>query len=137
MSARTHGPGRVVLALYVVFVIGSVSRATSQILTRWSEAPLAYGLSALAAAVYVVATVSLAVPGERAWRLSVLAIGTELVGVLVVGTWSVLAPEAFPDATVWSAYGQGYLFVPLVLPVLGLWWLFSPGARPQRQPPPG
>lgn len=133
MSTRIHGPGRVVLALYVVFVIGSVSRATSQILTRWSEAPLAYGLSALAAAVYVVATVSLALPGERAWRLSVLAIGTELVGVLVVGTWSVLAPEAFPDATVWSTYGQGYLFVPLVLPVLGLWWLFSPGARPQQQ----
>ena len=37
------------------------------------------------------------------------------------------APEtsrlAFPDATVWSQYGLGYGFVPLVLPVVGLWWL--------------
>jgi hypothetical protein len=26
----------------------------------------------------------------------------------------------FPDQTVWSLYGVGYGFVPLVLPVLGL-----------------
>lgn len=119
-----------VLALYVIFVIGALSRATFQILTEWERAPLAYSLSAFAALVYVVATVSLAVPGDAAWRVSVAAIGTELVGVLVVGTWSVLAPESFPDQTVWSVYGQGYLFVPLVLPVLGLWWLFSARARP-------
>lgn len=123
-SRRTRGPGRVILALYVVFVIGTVSRSASQILTRWEEAPLAYGLSAFAAGVYVVATVSLALPGVRAWWVSVVAISTELLGVLVVGTWSVLAPESFPDATVWSTYGQGYLFIPLVLPVLGLWWLW-------------
>lgn len=129
-NPRTSGPGRVVLALYVVFVIGALSRAAFQILTEWERAPLAYSLSAFAALVYVVATVSLALPGDRAWLLSVVAIGTELVGVLVVGTWSVLVPEAFPDQTVWSTYGQGYLFVPLVLPVLGLWWLFSDAARP-------
>jgi len=120
----------VVLALYVIFVIGSLSRATFQIVTEWERAPLAYSLSAFAALVYVVATVSLALPGERAWQVSVVAISTELVGVLAVGTWSVLAPDSFPDETVWSVYGQGYLFVPLVLPVLGLWWLFSPRSRP-------
>ena len=47
----------------------------------------------------------------------------ELVGVLAVGTWSLTDRAAFPDATVWSAYGRGYGFVPLVLPVLGLLWL--------------
>ena len=31
-------------------------------------------------------------------------------------------PDAFPDKTVWSHFGQGYGFVPLVLPVLGLLW---------------
>ena len=46
----------------------------------------------------------------------------ELVGVLVVGTASFLVPDAFPDKTVWSHFGQGYGFVPLVLPVLGLLW---------------
>ena len=27
------------------------------------------------------------------------------------------------DATVWSVFGMGYLFIPLVLPILGLFWL--------------
>lgn len=127
---RRHGPGRVILALYLVFVIGTVSRSAVQISTRWDEAPLAYGLSAFAALVYVVALVSLSLRGRAAWWVSVVALGVELLGVLVVGTWSVLAPQMFPDATVWSTYGRGYLFIPLVLPVVGLWWLLSPrGAR--------
>lgn len=127
---RRHGPGRVILALYLVFVIGTVSRSAAQISTRWDEAPLAYGLSAFAALVYVVALVSLSMRGRTAWWVSVVALSVELVGVLVVGTWSALAPQMFPDATVWSTYGSGYLFIPLVLPVVGLWWLLSPrGAR--------
>lgn len=127
---RRHGPGRVILALYLVFVIGTVSRSAVQISTRWDEAPLAYGLSAFAALVYVVALVSLSLRGRAAWWVSVVALGVELLGVLVVGTWSVLAPQMFPDATVWSTYGRGYLFIPLVLPAVGLWWLLSPrGAR--------
>jgi hypothetical protein len=127
---RRHGPGRVILLLYLVFVIGTVSRSAAQISTRWDEAPLAYGLSAFAALVYVVALVSLSMRGRAAWWVSVVALSVELVGVLVVGTWSVLAPQMFPDATVWSTYGSGYLLIPLVLPVVGLWWLLSPrGAR--------
>lgn len=124
-SPRTSGPGRLIIAVYAVFVIGSVSRATVQIATRWEEAPLAYGLSAFAAAVYVLATVSLALSGRRAWWVSLVAIGTELVGVLTVGLWSTLSPESFPDDTVWSAFGRGYLYIPLVLPVAGLWWLWA------------
>ena len=48
----------------------------------------------------------------------------ELVGVLVVGTLSVLDAGDFPDETVWSGFGQGYGYVPLVLPFLGLAWLW-------------
>src|SRR6202012_2592808 len=55
--------------------------------------------------------------------IAVLSCSVELAGVLVVGTWSVLDPASFPDATVWSSYGVGYGFVPLVLPVFGLLWL--------------
>ena len=43
--------------------------------------------------------------------------------MLVVGLLSYLVPSAFPDKTVWSHFGSGYGYVPLVLPVLGLWWL--------------
>jgi cytochrome bd-type quinol oxidase subunit 2 len=114
------GPGRVLVAVYAVFALAAGARAAVQLATRFSEAPLAYLLSALAAAVYVVATVALARGGRR---VALAAISVELVGVLVVGTLSLADPAAFPDETVWSAYGRGYGFVPLVLPVLGLLWL--------------
>ena len=127
---RRHGPGRVILAVYLIFVIGTVSRSAAQISTRFDQAPLAYTLSAVAAVVYVVALVSLSLAGRTAWWVSVVALSIELAGVLVVGAWSYLRPEMFPDATVWSHFGQGYLFIPLVLPVWGLWWLLSDrGAR--------
>jgi hypothetical protein len=68
----------------------------------------------------VVATIGLARGGRGGRRIALIAITVELIGVLVVGTLSLLDPAAFPDETVWSVYGRGYLFVPLVLPVLGL-----------------
>ncbi|MEU4721690.1 hypothetical protein AB0G06_18870 [Nonomuraea dietziae] len=115
------GPGRALLALYGLFALAAGARATVQILTRFGEAPLAYSLSAFAAAVYVVLTVALA---RGARRLALWALGIELAGVLVIGTASLLASSAFPDDTVWSAYGKGYLFIPLVLPLVGLYWLW-------------
>ena len=33
-------------------------------------------------------------------------------------------PELFPDETVWSSYGAGYGWLPLVLPFVGLAWLW-------------
>lgn len=117
------GPGRVLVAVYAVFAIAATSRAAVQIGTDFSRAPLAYLLSAFSAVVYVVATIALARRGSGARRLATAAITVELVGVLAVGTVSLLAPEDFPRATVWSGYGSGYGFVPLVLPLAGLWWL--------------
>jgi hypothetical protein len=112
-----RGPGRLLVAVYAIFALAASSRAVLQLVTRFDEAPVAYLLSAVAAAVYVVAAGTLA-RGLR--RIALLACGFELVGVLVVGTVSLLLPNAFPDETVWSTYGIGYGFVPLVLPVLGL-----------------
>ena len=117
------GPGRVLVGLYGVFALAASARAAVQIATRFAEAPVAYLLSALAAVVYVVATVGLVRGGTGGRRTAVLACSVELVGVLVVGTLSLTDRAAFPDATVWSVYGKGYGFVPLVLPVLGLLWL--------------
>jgi len=112
------------VAVYATFALAATARAGLQLATRFGEAPVAYLLSALAAAVYVVATVGLARGGPVARRTALLACSVELAGVLAVGTWSLLSPGTFPDATVWSAYGRGYGFVPLVLPVLGLLWLY-------------
>jgi hypothetical protein len=117
------GPGRVLVAVYAVFALAATSRAGVQLATDFSEAPLAYLLSAFSAVVYVVATVALAT--DRRWSrpLAFTACSVELAGVLAIGTLSLLRPEDFPRATVWSGYGSGYGFVPLVLPVIGLWWL--------------
>ena len=118
-GSGASGAARVLVALYAVFALAAGSRATVQLATRFDEAPLAYVLSALAAVVYLIATVALA-RGPAGRRVALAAITVELVGVLVVGTLSLADAAAFPDETVWSGYGRGYGFVPLVLPVLGL-----------------
>ena len=106
-----------------------------QITEYFSRAPLAYVLSALAAVIYVVATVALARGDRTSRRVALVAISVELAGVLVVGLASYLATDAFPDKTVWSHFGSGYGFVPLVLPVLGLLWLRRTASQLSRSGP--
>jgi hypothetical protein len=122
-EATAAGPGRVLVALYALFALAAGARAGVQLATQYSEAPVAYLLSAVAAVVYLVATIGLVRGGRGGRRMATLACSVELAGVLVVGTLSLTDSAAFPDATVWSGYGRGYGFVPLVLPVLGLLWL--------------
>jgi len=117
------GPGRVLVAVYALFAVAAGARSAVQIATKFDEAPLAYLLSALAAVIYLVAAIGLARSGVQGRRIALACCTVELIGVLAVGTYSLVAPEAFPDQTVWSGYGMGYGFVPLVLPVLGLLWL--------------
>ena len=128
----SSGPGRVLVAFYGLFALAATARAGVQLATKFSEAPVAYLLSAVAGLIYVVATVALARGGPSWRRVAMVAIGAELVGVLVVGTLSIVEPEVFPRATVWSVYGIGYGFVPLVLPVLGLLWLRRTGQVPHQ-----
>jgi EamA domain-containing membrane protein RarD len=123
--ATRRGPGRVLIAVYAVFAIGATTRALYQLVTRFDEAPVAYLLSLFAAVVYVVITVALIKGTPAARRVARIGIVVELVGVLVVGTISLLLPDYFPRATVWSSYGLGYLLIPLILPILGLWFLRS------------
>jgi cytochrome bd-type quinol oxidase subunit 2 len=113
----------VLVAVYAIFALAATSRAGVQIGTKFHEAPLAYLLSALAAVVYIIATVALAGSKDLWRRVALVSCSIEFLGVLVVGTLSVFDTAAFPDATVWSVYGRGYGFIPLVLPVLGLLWL--------------
>ncbi|HEU0207179.1 MAG TPA: hypothetical protein VFQ74_10885 [Pseudolysinimonas sp.] len=129
------GVGRVLVAVYAILAIAATGRSVFQIIDRFSEAPVAFLLSALAGVIYVVATIALA---ARLRTLALVTISIELVGVLVVGTLSLVAPALLGlnslnpfgrDSTVWSAYGAGYLLVPLVLPVLGLLYLRSRAGR--------
>lgn len=126
----SSGPGRLLVLVYAIFALSAGARAAVQIATKFSDARAAYLLSAFASVVYLLATVGLARSGPTARRLAVTAVTIELIGVLVVGTISLAQPDDFPDATVWSGYGEGYGFVPLVLPVLGLLWLRHTRPRP-------
>jgi hypothetical protein len=129
---RISGVGRVLVFVYGVLALAATGRSVFQIIDRFHEAPVASTLSAVAAVVYIVATIALVAPGRVWYRIAWITISFELAGVLVIGTLSLFAPAALGlhsidpfgrDATVWSVYGMGYLFIPLVLPILGLSWL--------------
>jgi hypothetical protein len=124
-----RGPRRVLATLYGIFALAAVSRAGVQISTRFDDAPLAYSLSLFSGLVYVAATVGLTT--HRSWSrpLAWAACLIELVGVLSIGIWSVIDTAAFPHDTVWSRFGAGYVYIPVLLPLLGLGWLSATRQR--------
>lgn len=122
--SRAVGAGRVLIAVYAILAIGATARAVFQIATMFSQAPLAYTLSAVSGVVYIVATVALILPGIAWYRVAWVTISFELAGVLTIGTLSLFDSTLFPRATVWSEFGLGYLLIPLVLPILGMIWLY-------------
>ncbi|MES4890568.1 hypothetical protein [Streptomyces sp. NPDC096012] len=123
------GPGMLLVWFYGVMVVGAVSRSAYQIATDFQRAPLAYSLSAVAGVVYGFITYTLVRGGEKARRAALVCCAVELAGVLIVGTWTVVEPSAFPDSTVWSDYGMGYVFIPVLLPLSAMYWLRRARAR--------
>lgn len=121
--ARNRPLGQLLVAAYAIFAISAGARAFSQLVTDFDAAPVAYLLSLVAALVYLVATVAFRKPGRTWFRVALGACLFEMAGVLGVGLWTFLDPDLFAEATVWSHFGQGYGFVPLVLPFVGLAWL--------------
>ena len=133
-AATRSGPGRLLIAVYAVFAISASARAGVQLVTRFDEAPVAYLLSAFAAVVYIVAALALGRASARSRRVAWAAVLVELAGVLGVGLLTLVDRADFPQATVWSGFGAGYGYVPLVLPFLGLAWLTwtRPGRAARR-----
>lgn len=127
-SVRT-GPGRALVAVYAIFALAATARASYQLYSDFATAPLAYILSAFSAVVYIVATVCLVRASRLSHHIAVISCAVEFVGVIVVGLLSIIEPEDFQQPSVWSLFGIGYGFVPLVLPVLGLLWLRHIGRR--------
>ena len=128
-AGHASGPGKVIAVVYGIFTLSAGARACYQLIRKFDEAPLAILLSLLSAIIYAIAAVSLAKRGERARQLAVITIVAELLGVLGIGVFSYAAPQFFPLASVWSHFGQGYGYIPLVLPVVGLWWLYRAAHR--------
>ena len=130
-TRRRLGVGRVLIAFYAILAIGATSRAIYQMATVYSSARVPITLSAVSGVIYILATLALVLPGRVWYRVAWITISFELVGVLTIGTLSVLLPSVFAGdndvsfGTVWSYYGVGYLFIPVALPILGLLWLRS------------
>ena len=131
-SAMHTGPGRALTAVYAVFALSATARAGYQLIREFDVAPIAYSLSALAAVIYILATVCLVIGNRVSHRIAVAACAIEFVGVIVVGILSHTHPEDFAKPSVWSNFGSGYGFIPLVLPLIGLWWLIRVGRRAKQ-----
>jgi hypothetical protein len=123
VPTQSLGIGRLLIAVYAIFALSATARASYQLIREFEQAPLAYSLSAISAAVYVLATVSLTKQQPKWQRIARFTIWFELVGVLLVGALSLMLPELFAHPSVWSGFGAGYAFIPLLLPILGLLWL--------------
>lgn len=117
------GPHLVLLACYALFILASGARAIVQISTKFSVAPVAYSLSAVAACTYVAGWVAIWRAARGRPGFARVMLWVELAGVVVIGTLSLVERDWFPDASVWSDYGGGYGWVPAILPVAGLLWL--------------
>lgn len=120
---RGTGALTLIVGLYTVLALAAAGRATVQLADDPGHAPLAYGLTAVAAAVYLAGALLLRRTSPRARAAARAICAGELAGVLVVGTLSLVERSWFPESSVWSVYGAGYAFVPLVLPPAALWWL--------------
>lgn len=122
--ATGTGFGKVLVFVYGILAFAATGRASYELTSKFSEAPVPYALSALAAVIYLVATWAIATDRRR---IALAAVSFELLGVLAVGLSSLFWTSQFPEASVWSDFGNGYGYVPLVLPVVGLWWLLRSG----------
>lgn len=117
MTRQSRGCRTLLIAVYGIFAVSASARSLVQVLLHFDQAPFAYILSCCAALTYIVVTVLLSFRRPAKGVLLAL-IGLELAGVLIVGLLSVTHGELLGDDTVWSRFGAGYGYVPLVLPLI-------------------
>ncbi len=128
---KSMGIGRLLIAVYAVFALSATARASYQLLFEFNQAPVAYSLSALAAIIYILATIALSRSGQLWRRIAWGSVVFELLGVITVGILSLLLPQYFAHPSVWSEFGAGYAYIPAVLPILGIIWLARRDAKIQ------
>jgi len=126
---KSMGIGRLLIAVYAVFALSATARASYQLVFEFNQAPVAYSLSALAAVIYILATIALSRSGQLWRRIAWGSVVFELLGVITVGILSLLLPQYFAHPSVWSEFGAGYAYIPAILPVLGIIWLARRDAK--------
>lgn len=125
MSSTRTGFGRILVFVYGVLALSATGRSSVQLTTKFSEAPLQYSLSGVAAVVYILATWAL---GTNRKVMAVIVVSVEFFGVLIVGATN-SGSVPLDKQTVWTDFGSGYGYVPLLLPFLVIWWLWHNRSR--------
>jgi len=121
--------GQILAVSYPVLALSAGARSVYQLFFKPGVTDyFPPALSGVAAGLYLLATLGFVVRRPWTWWLTVLILGLETAGVLVVGTLSILEPGVI-GRTVWHDYGIDYGFLPLIQPILGLVWLFWPENR--------
>lgn len=100
--------------LYLFWAIALCSRAVWQYVTRDGDLTPTH-LSMVAGLIYL-AIVGWAWRGHRTALVAGLTI--EIIGVITISIGECYWP--LPYASAWSGFGSGYLWMPLILPILGL-----------------
>jgi hypothetical protein len=122
MTRRVDRVHELLPLLYGFWALAALGRAIYQYVARQPHDALPTHLSALAGLLYLVIAWLLRRDTPQTRRLVWWLLLLELGGVLLVGGidwfW-----RPFAYASVWSAFGAGYGFMPLLLPLAGLWWL--------------
>lgn len=128
--ASVASPAGYILAVsYPVLALSTGARALYQLAFRDDITNIVPVLmTGVAALCYLIAAVGFAVRRPTWWWVSVITLSFELVMVVIVGTISLLDPEAV-GRTVWRHYGEDYGYFPLIQPFVGLAWLFWPVTR--------
>ena len=123
--------GYILTVSYPLLAVSTGVRAVFQLFLKEGVVNyLAPTLSLAAAICYLTATIGFAYRRRAAWRLSVGVLLFETALTLVVGSLSLIIPEAI-GRTVWRHFGADYGYFPLFQPAIGLVWLFWPSIRQQ------
>lgn len=132
----TRGPslglGRIVMAVYWVFGAWTTVQAVVDLidLLRVGTTPLGPALVALVAGlVYLLAAVALTHNGRRMRLVGWTAVIIEAAGPVIVGLLGVGLPDLTGTRSAWGAFGADYWYLPLVIAVVGLVWLWASNPR--------
>lgn len=126
---RSLGLGRVVMVLFWAFGVWTTVMGVIDLL-HVGDGPLGSAIvSVLAGVVYLVAALGITHNGRRMRIIGWAAMVVCAVGPLLVGLLGLGIPELWATRSTWSAFGAHYSFIPLVLPVIGLVWLWWSNPR--------
>lgn len=123
------GLGRIVMAIFWLFGAWTLIVSIRSLIGIGGE-PLGPALvSLLAALIYLTAAIALTHNGRRMRMVGWASVGISLAGPILTGLLGVGTSEVSAEFSPWSRFGEYYYYLPLVIPVIGLVWLWWSNPR--------